>query len=86
VTDDYEIDDLPCPKCGHHVTHSRHCSNFHCQDGMEDLYEDDPVNESPGTFIGCGECCGTGIERWCPNCGADYWRAKEMVENENAGD
>lgn len=74
--DDYEIDDLPCPACGHHVTHSRHCSNFQCNDGLCDMYDDDPINYAPGEWESCDECSGTGIERWCPNCGKDYWRAK----------
>ena len=24
----------------------------------------------------CRECGGTGIERWCPKCGADYWEVR----------
>lgn len=76
--DDYQIDELSCPACGNHFTHSRFCSNFHCQDGYEDEYDDDPVNYAPGeSYVMCDECHGHGIERWCPKCGADYWLAQE---------
>lgn len=73
--DDYDIDfDTPCPACGHHTTHFRHCAE--CDSGFIDEHDDDPINFAPGEeFTVCQECCGHGIERWCPKCGADYWRA-----------
>ena len=65
---DYEIDsDICCPKCGHSPTHYRHCSNIHCDDGYVDD-DDDP--EWPETYV-CDTCHGLGVERWCPQCGAD---------------
>lgn len=73
--DDYELDDLACPACGHEPTHSRCCGE--CDDGYNDEYDDDPINFTPGeSLIRCAECHGTGIERWCPQCGADYWVTK----------
>ena len=28
----------------------------------------------------CRECAGTGIVRWCPKCGADYWLAEREAK------
>ncbi len=79
--DDYEINDLPCPACGNNFTHSRGCTVIHCEDGWIDEYEDDPINFSPGEeLLECQECHGTGVEQWCPKCGADYWIAKATKE------
>jgi hypothetical protein len=81
--DDDELPDedkVPCPACGNSTTLSRECTYSGCQDGFEDLYEDDPINESPGTYITCVNCSGTSIERWCPKCGRDYWRAKKEAK------
>lgn len=71
--DDYELDDLPCPACEHPITHSRRCPQ--CDDGLIDMYDEDPICFSPGEMERCGECDGTGIQRWCPKCGEDYWEA-----------
>lgn len=72
---DYEIDDLPCPACGHEQTHSRRCGE--CDDGFHDEHDYDPVNYALGEeYIECSECHGTTVQRWCPKCGADYWPAK----------
>ena len=69
--DDYELDDLTCPKCGHSPLHSRSCNGW-CNDGYLDEYDNDPINFMPGEFVfACPDCKGTGIERWCPNCGED---------------
>jgi len=63
---DYEIDDLYCPKCQCN-TNSRDCENW-CEDGFHDESEEDYCE--PGTImVKCEECRGTGIERWCPQCG-----------------
>jgi hypothetical protein len=82
MTDDYEIDDdTPCPACCNGCTHSRSCGESNCEDGGIDEYEDDPINFAPGEeFRTCPECHGHGIVRWCPKCGADYWRAKARAE------
>lgn len=74
--DDYEIDDLPCPKCGHNETRSRRCHEIGCNDGYFDEHDDDPINYAPGEELTpCDECHGTEIVRWCSKCGADYWLA-----------
>lgn len=79
---DYDIQEGPCPKCGHDVLHSRRCDDIGCEDGYTDAYEDDPINESPGTWEVCRECHGTGILRWCPKCGTDHVYAATEVEND----
>lgn len=68
--DDYESE---CPQCNHSPVRFRTCSNIHCNDGYEDMYEDDPINhpEPDEDLIECDDCKGTGIETWCPNCGKD---------------
>lgn len=76
--DDYDIDDIPCPACGHHETHSRPC--YECEDGFEDEHDDDPVNCPPGSMMVCGACRGNGLMRWCPKCQRDYWSAKRTAE------
>lgn len=83
--DDYDIDDLPCPACGNGHTHSRPCSAFDCEDGSIDEHHDDPINYGPGEeYSTCSECHGHGIERWCPQCGADYWLAKDKALREGS--
>jgi len=32
----------------------------------------------------CPECNGTGIQRWCPKCGADYWHAQAKKRKDAA--
>jgi hypothetical protein len=73
MDDDYfeYIDDVPCPKCGNAETKSRACTQLGCDDGSVDVFEDDPINNSPGDFEICRECHGTGSEWWCPKCGHD---------------
>lgn len=70
---DYEIDsDLDCPRCNHTPTHYRRCGVIGCDDGYFDEYDDDPINYGPGEALTrCSTCHGSGIERWCPSCGAD---------------
>jgi hypothetical protein len=77
--EDYEIEtDVNCPKCGHSPLHSRDCINW-CDDGYFDESEDDPINFMPGEYETiCSECNGTGVERWCPNCGENLSGNKEV--------
>lgn len=76
-SDDYDIDDIVCPNCRTQL-HSRDCSQIGCNDGFIDAHNDDPLNYSPGeSYEKCGECHGTGIERWCPNCGWQ-WRGESL--------
>lgn len=62
MDEDVEVDyDETCPKCGHSPTHSRTCDAPYCEDGLIDMYEDDPINFSPGEESKrCDECNGTG--------------------------
>jgi hypothetical protein len=39
-----------------------------CDDGLIDEYEDDPINETPGTYSRCPECRGKGGWRVCGEC------------------
>lgn len=42
-----------------------------CDEGMFDEYEDDPINEAPGTFSRCSECKGEGGWKVCGACNAN---------------
>ena len=67
---DYEVEyDYPCPKCGNEFTHWRYCE---CDDGSIDLSNEDPINYMPGEWEICYDCGGTGIQSWCPKCGASF--------------
>jgi hypothetical protein len=69
---DYEIDyDEACPKCGHTPIHWRECTQLGCEDGWISRYEEDPLWYDEDDLEMCDECWGTGIEKWCPACGAD---------------
>lgn len=70
---DYDVDyDESCPKCGHSPIHYRDCRVIGCDDGLIDLHEyDDPLWYDEGDTEVCDECNGTGIEKWCPKCGAN---------------
>lgn len=85
--DDYELDDDPCPTCGHSPTRYRDCDQIGCDDGLIDLYEDDPVSYDPDDTEVCLECNGTGVQRFCSNCGwtnAGYVTAQSPQEEDNA--
>jgi len=90
MCEEYKIDyDLYCPKCGHTPVHHRDCMNW-CEDGFFDENDDDPINFAPGEAMRmCSECRGTGIERWCPSCGANLsgmaiFSDNELYEEPNA--
>lgn len=74
---DYEVDfDDTCPACGAQRTHWRYCG--HCEDGYIDLGELDWQDE--GEYQLCLECYGTGIERWCPECGENLQHPKHRKQ------
>lgn len=74
---EYELDDTVCPGCGHSPTHSRRCTAMGCDDGWIDEHElDDPLWYDVGEAVRCDECWGTGIERWCPECGFDLQKPR----------
>jgi DnaJ-class molecular chaperone len=72
MSGEFEIDsEATCPKCQHEGVHYRDCTNF-CEDGFHDESDDDPINFMPGESLEkCAECKGTGVEVWCPKCGAN---------------
>jgi hypothetical protein len=77
--EDYEIEpEVHCPKCGHSPLHSRHCSNWDCDDGYIEDFLDDLEIPGTGYEVKCPECNGTGVERWCPNCGANLSGDKDV--------
>lgn len=69
--EEYDLDyEGECPKGRHSPIHYKDCSNF-CEDGYIDESEDDPINFMPGESLHpCSDCRGTGVEVWCPGCGA----------------
>ena len=70
--DGYGDADEVCPHCGHSPIRWEDCSVIGCEDGFIDMHEhDDPLWYSPGEEEMCLECQGTGIVKWCPNCGRD---------------
>lgn len=79
---DFDIEDeFTCPNCGHSPLHSRDCTNF-CDDGFFDESDNDPINFFPGEeFRRCEECKGTGVERWCPSCGANLSGVNDDTDN-----
>lgn len=82
--EDYEVDyESSCSKCGHSPIHHRDCTNLFCEDGYIDESENDPINFMPGeSLYGCEECRGTGIEVWCPNCGANLSGVEHSVDED----
>lgn len=81
IDSDYELDDRPCPKCNNPITHWRYCEEMYCDDGYIDEYEFDAINYAPGEeYTECEECHGTGVQWWCPNCGADLNRITNQDE------
>ena len=74
MSDDYELDDEVCPRCGQCPTHSRDCPECGGEGYRDDLHEEDPLWYDPGETETCRECAGTGIQRWCPKCGYDLQR------------
>ncbi len=82
MEDDYiERDfDSACPECGHTPTHYRDCTGIGCNEGFVNLGENDPNFYDLDEEVECEECSGTGVERWCPECGLDlnlYEKKKE---------
>ena len=81
MSEEYEISEGKCPKCGHDKIHSRYCQVFDCLDGSIDESEEDYF--LPGTVIvTCEECKGTGVEVWCPKCGANL-SGQDVFDNDN---
>jgi len=73
IEDEYEIS---CPKCGHSPVRSRTCSAIGCEEGWIDRFDEDPMWYDENDPKICTDCWGTGLERWCPNCGANLQEPK----------
>ena len=70
--EDYEEDyEVYCPLCNYTPLHNRYCQEFGCEDGFVEKYFDDIEIEGMGDMVECEECHGTGVEWWCPKCGAN---------------
>jgi len=64
---DYYEDIEECPHCTSQVIHWRDCTECGWQDGWIDMCE----SYDEGDVEMCQECLGTGIQKWCPQCGHD---------------
>jgi len=54
-----EGDPGECPKCGGYALYYR-CHEIGCDDGVIDVYDDDPINNDPGDTETCETCQGKG--------------------------
>lgn len=72
MNDDLKILDMDCPKCGASDSRSQACTNIHCDDGMIDDHDEDPVNSPMGSFYTCPDCKGCGHLHWCSKCGYEF--------------
>lgn len=78
LNNDVEIDDRPCPFCGHSTTLWKECDALDCDDGWVDLSLEDPINYGEGEECeACHECHAQGHIHWCPHCGKDIWDMDE---------
>lgn len=79
MEDDYEVDyDVYCPKCKHSPLHNRSCTNFYCEDGYIEEFLDDIEIPGTGYEVECDDCKGTVVEWWCPKCGTNLSKNKEL--------
>jgi hypothetical protein len=70
MSEDYDICDDPCEKCGHPETRRRDCTEIDCDDGYyHDCMEDCCNCLNPEPNRRCDECGGHGVVMWCPHCG-----------------
>lgn len=64
---DYDDVEIPsCKHCGWDMSWAD-CHMIDCEDGEYDAYEEDCINNDPGTFVTCHECGGKGGHYYCPN-------------------
>lgn len=70
MSDDWEYNELECPRCHAYPTRARRCGEIGCDDGWIDMHEcDDPMLFDKGDMEMYQECHGTGWLRWCGECG-----------------
>lgn len=68
MDDTIEFADEECPKCGK-LMYIQPCPVIGCDDGLIDVYDEDPLWYSPGDVEKCHECNGHGHVIWCRSCG-----------------
>ncbi len=67
IFDHLDYDDRrACSRCGWEMEWAE-CHMIDCEDGVYDAYEEDCINNDPGTFVNCSECHGKGGHWYCPN-------------------
>ncbi|HEU5023129.1 MAG TPA: hypothetical protein VFT60_14615 [Bryobacteraceae bacterium] len=71
LTYDKATDAFTCPVHGEDVEIAWVPCYAGCDEGYFDAYDDDPINEDPGTFERCGECRGKGGFTVCAECNID---------------
>jgi len=82
--EDFDEEDFICPECGHEGTRSLTCTNW-CDDGWHDESEEN--FSLPGTdLVMCEKCNGTGLERWCPRCGANLSGRRDLEDPNEEND
>ena len=69
MSDEIELADLACPKCGNDMAR-RDCNS--CEDGYISMYEDDPFWYDEDDDERCDDCNGHGAHIWCQKCGWDH--------------
>jgi hypothetical protein len=67
-----------CPDCGDEMDWAD-CVAFDCEEGLVDAYEDDPINEEPGTLVPCSQCDGQGGWWVCTPCYNKALAAKQAA-------
>lgn len=55
-----------CKKCGNGMDWAD-CWQIDCEEGVYDAYEEDCINNDPGTWMTCETCEGKGGWWYCPN-------------------
>jgi len=63
--DDYD-EDPTCKHCGYQMAWGP-CHMIDCEDGEYDAYEQDAINNDPGSYVKCDECNGLGSHWYCLN-------------------
>lgn len=63
--DDYD-EEPACKHCGYQLDWAE-CHMIDCEDGWYDDYEEDCINNDPGTYVICRECNGKGGHWYCAN-------------------
>ena len=74
--EDWELSDYYCPKCNEQLA-IRDCDR--CEDGIIDLYDEDPSWYDEDDIMECPDCEGEGCFIWCRNENCDV-TSKEIEQ------